>query len=315
MMTQASRFRVGVFVIAGLGLLLATLFWLGTSAYFQSYKVYVTYFAETVQGLDKDSPVKYLGVKVGRVSSIDLAPDGKLVEVIMHLDPKRQIESDMRCQLELTGITGSKFIQLVRLKPPMRDAAPKLAFQPRHPYIPSFPSLIENVVTAIQEMFRRFKKLDVKGVVDGVNKNLTAIYRIVNDPHWQKLAPSLVAITASLGRTALKIERILDERTLVAVRSDLKSTLKNLKRLSTRLNRQLKKLKLDAKGGKLLDNVNRLVADVGRELRLMRYSLRQTSRNLDRASSDLRGLIEQVKRQPSQLLWGDPPKDRFPGAK
>ncbi|MBU0515673.1 MAG: MCE family protein, partial [Proteobacteria bacterium] len=151
MITQASKLRVGVFVLAGTGLLLAALIYLAWDAYFKPYRDFVTYFAENVQGLDKDSAIRYLGVKVGRVQAIQVAPDGKLVEVILNLDPGGRIEPDMRCQLDLTGITGSKYIQLVRLMPYMKDQAPSLAFKPRYDYIPSFPSLVENIITAIRD--------------------------------------------------------------------------------------------------------------------------------------------------------------------
>ncbi|MBU1741647.1 MAG: MCE family protein, partial [Proteobacteria bacterium] len=131
MITQASKLRVGVFVLAGTGLLLAALIYLAWDAYFKPYRDFVTYFAENVQGLDKDSAIRYLGVKVGRVQAIQVAPDGKLVEVILNLDPGGRIEPDMRCQLEMAGITGAKYINLVRLQPGEEDKAPKLAFTPR----------------------------------------------------------------------------------------------------------------------------------------------------------------------------------------
>ena len=49
--------------------------------YFQKGSVYVTYFDESVQGLQVDSIVKFRGVDIGTVRKIGVAPDQRLVEV------------------------------------------------------------------------------------------------------------------------------------------------------------------------------------------------------------------------------------------
>ena len=51
--------------------------WLGMVQYFQEGRKYVAFFDESVQGLQKDSAVKYRGVDIGRVEDIRVAPDGR----------------------------------------------------------------------------------------------------------------------------------------------------------------------------------------------------------------------------------------------
>jgi len=48
--------------------------------------LYATYFDESVQGLQVDSAIKYRGVEIGKVQSIGVAPDYRLIEVIMKID-------------------------------------------------------------------------------------------------------------------------------------------------------------------------------------------------------------------------------------
>ncbi len=52
------------------GIILAVLIfiWLGMSRYFEKGQYYAIYFNESVQGLDVDSPLKYRGVMIGRVT-------------------------------------------------------------------------------------------------------------------------------------------------------------------------------------------------------------------------------------------------------
>jgi len=328
--TQASKLRVGVFVLVGTGLLLAALIYLAWDAYFKPYRIFVTYFSENVQGLDKDSAIRYLGVKVGRVQTIQVAPDGKLVEVILNLDPGGRIEPDMRCQLEMTGITGSKYINLVRLRPGEEDKAPKLAFTPRYPYIPSKPSTVETVVTTFFKFSRHISKLKLDEIVQLVKQNLRASKRILADPAWQKIIPDIGRTVASLRRSATRLESIFGQvdqpRDLAQVRRNIVAITTSARAIAANLAEQLKQIqlaktikrldgvvRLQAKSlGQLVGSAKKLVDDLRAELAAIRYSVRQASGNLSRATGDLKALIQKLKTQPSQLLFGKPPPERFP---
>ena len=77
---------VGFFVAIGFTLAILVFIWLGMSRFLQKGRFYVTYFDESVQGLDVDSPVKYRGVFIGRVESIGVAPDSKLIKVVLKIE-------------------------------------------------------------------------------------------------------------------------------------------------------------------------------------------------------------------------------------
>ena len=86
MATLRTKFSVGLFLIVGLAIVIVGIVWLGMSNYFEKGRFFVAYFDESVQGLDKDSPVKYRGVYIGRVHRIGVAPDEKLIEVVMKIE-------------------------------------------------------------------------------------------------------------------------------------------------------------------------------------------------------------------------------------
>lgn len=90
MATEAHKYRVGVFVIVASIIGVATVIWLGASRFFEETERAVTYFSESVQGLDPGASVKYRGVPSGRVATIHIAPDGELIEVIIDLTSIRQ---------------------------------------------------------------------------------------------------------------------------------------------------------------------------------------------------------------------------------
>jgi hypothetical protein len=76
---QTNHWKLGLFVVTGLGIALATVFWLGLRRLNRDALPAVTYFDESVQGLDVNSPVKFRGVTLGTVSTITVAPDQRHV--------------------------------------------------------------------------------------------------------------------------------------------------------------------------------------------------------------------------------------------
>ena len=92
MSTKSSKFLIGLFVIVGVLICAAVIIWVGAARFFMKGSLYAVYFDESVQGLQVDSAIKYRGVEIGKVQSIDVAPDYRLIEVIMKID----LEGDLQ---------------------------------------------------------------------------------------------------------------------------------------------------------------------------------------------------------------------------
>src|SRR4029077_13401339 len=63
--------RVGLFILGGIALLIALIWYLG-GARLGHGPVYESYFSESVQGLEEGAAVKFRGVTIGRVSQLGL---------------------------------------------------------------------------------------------------------------------------------------------------------------------------------------------------------------------------------------------------
>ncbi|MBU1398714.1 MAG: MCE family protein, partial [Proteobacteria bacterium] len=101
-----TKFSVGIFVMLGLFVAFIAIIWLGMSHFFEQGQLYSAYFDDSVQGLAKDSPVKYRGVTIGRVADILVAPDAKLIEVILKIETDMKPDKNIVAQLKSVGITG-----------------------------------------------------------------------------------------------------------------------------------------------------------------------------------------------------------------
>ena len=62
------KINIGLFVIGGLALLIAILFFLGMTDIFTTKATVQTFFSESVQGLTVGSAVKYRGVPLRNVA-------------------------------------------------------------------------------------------------------------------------------------------------------------------------------------------------------------------------------------------------------
>ena len=163
MAKRSSYFLVGLFVTIGVLIGVAAVIWLGASNYFQKGSLYVTYFDESVQGLQVDSIVKYRGVDVGRVQQIGIAPDRRLVQVVMKIDAANFSVKGVAARLTLAGITGIVYVELDQTKPNETNMMPK-DFRPPHPVIPSAPSDIKQIEATINDVLNNLKQIDFKGI-------------------------------------------------------------------------------------------------------------------------------------------------------
>ncbi|MCP4374225.1 MAG: MCE family protein, partial [Deltaproteobacteria bacterium] len=135
MISLKTKFAVGLFVIIGLLISFVSILWLGMSHYFEKGQYYVAFFDESVQGLDKDSPVKYRGVSIGRVKSISAAPDHTLIQVILKMETEFKPAKELIAQLKSVGITGIMFIELDRKKKSDQEISLQLELLSDYPVI------------------------------------------------------------------------------------------------------------------------------------------------------------------------------------
>lgn len=157
---ETNYWKIGIFVTVSFAAAAAALFYLGAQQLARDPVERVTYFDESVQGLESGARVKMRGVTVGVVKEITIAPDRRLVQVNadiyvdimvrLGLGSKEELKTytapipgDLRMQLASTGITGEKFLQLDFF--PDADPPPELSFQPPRGYIPSTPSTMKSV--------------------------------------------------------------------------------------------------------------------------------------------------------------------------
>jgi phospholipid/cholesterol/gamma-HCH transport system substrate-binding protein len=295
MVKKKTFFTVGLFVLIGVAAGIALIVWLGASQYLKKGKVYVTYFDESVQGLQIDSNVKFRGVNIGMVSKINVAPDYRLIEVIMKINYAGGIEGTI-AKLKTAGITGIVFVELDYRKDGDIDNTPKITFTPDYPVIPSNPSEIKQIFAGIDSVIEQMKQIDFKGISDQLKMTTTNINAFVSGDEMKRIIKNLDAMMANLEKTSEKLNKVVSDGRIDAILNDTRESIKKIKEEVNALNLA----EASNRANQLIENASRKTKRITTELEIASENLKRTTENMDQ-------LVDRLKADPSEIIFSNPP--------
>jgi phospholipid/cholesterol/gamma-HCH transport system substrate-binding protein len=318
MVKKKNYFTVGVFVIIGLFIGVGAIVWVGASQYFQKGSRYVTYFNESVQGLQIDSSVKYLGVDVGRVERIRVAPDSQVIEVVMKIAFRANLERTTVATLKMAGITGIVFVELDRVKPKDLVSTPTMDFSPPYPVIPSRPSDIKQITTSIDEIIQRFRKIDFNAIADQVKSTTRSMETFINNDKLQKIITNLDSMAANLEGVTHKIHSTLAKGTVDEILEEAKNTVREVREIAARLKEDVRAVNVAGTAAKVngtidglngtIDGLNGTIDGLNTRMNRIANEIQVTAENLKQASETLEDFLERVSADPSDLIFSEPPQ-------
>lgn len=293
---KVSSFLLGLFVTGGFIILAAILVWVGASQYFERGERYVSYFDESVQGLEKDSEVKFRGVKVGRVEDIIIAPDNIHIGVVMIVDLEFDPTKGYVAQLQLTGVTGIMFVNLVPLNPEKPFVSPELTFVSKYPVIPSQPSEIKRILTGIEEVVANLKEIDAKGISEKAKLGYQEMIEFFGGEKTKRIIAGLEVSSGNLKKISARIDKDVSKGEIGKILLEARGTFEGTRTLVANAKKELEAMMLPETVGKsrlALDRINAMAEKLG-----------QASETLDL-------LVERIYLRPPDLLFGKPPKKRW----
>jgi phospholipid/cholesterol/gamma-HCH transport system substrate-binding protein len=329
MPSQKTKFTIGLFVTCGIGMIFLAVIWLGMSRYFKKGRYYATYFNESVQGLDVDSPVKYRGVSIGRVDRIVVAPDANLIQVVLKIERDQKLDDNIVAQLKSVGITGSMFVELDRKKDGAPSLSPSLSFPSEYPIVASKPSNISKMLHSIDDALTQIKAMDlaeisekaqltlksveqvmidtnIKNISAKIEKSIDRANQILDDKRWNTIMASVDDAGQSLNDIMDKTSNSLDnvEKTTFRLEGitaekeqSIKTAIEDFRKSMENANTLLKK------GNFLTDKTDDSISQLKGQFLII-------AQNLEKASENLNKLIEIVADHPSQFIFGEPPAPR-----
>jgi paraquat-inducible protein B len=326
---RANPTSIGLFLIGAIVITLVGTAMLAGNSWFRNKTTFVSYFKESVNGLEDGAPVKFQGAPVGKVTKMRIQINGhdktfqvpveyeinikKLTtELGTYVDLgedsvlKQQIADGLRAQLQMQSVvTGQLYIELTYRK----DAGPPL-LEPSEtlwPEIPTTPSLISalgtdagsivaDMVKVLLKVDAMLTAIDMKAINAAVVGSAQSVQRLVDAPELRAALQEMPAMTAQLTRTMARVD------TLAATAgAAIDPMAAELKGATKEMSATLQALR------KTIDDTHGLLStDSG-----LGFGLEAALANMRDATNALRLLLNTLEQNPDMLLRGKKP----PGGK
>jgi paraquat-inducible protein B len=322
---RANPTAIGSFLIGAIILVIAGTAVLAGNTWFTNRTTFVSFFQESVNGLEEGAPVKFQGAPVGSVTKIQIQIDqrDKTFQVLVEyeidikglrtqrggfVDLKKQqvldqqIKDGLRAQLQMESIvSGMLYIELNYRK----DAKPP-ELEPRAtkwPEIPTTPSLmaalgtgagsvVADVVKVLYQVNQMLAAIDMPEINRAVVASAQAVQRLVDAPELRAALKEVPGMTAQLNRTMARVDTLAStaNAAIDPMATDLKGATKEM-------HATLQSLR------KTIDETQGLLStDSG-----LGFGLEAALVNLKDATNALRQLMTALEQNPDMLLRGKKP--------
>jgi ABC-type transporter Mla subunit MlaD len=288
--SNPNYFRLGVFVLAAIGVLLAVILIFGSGQIFKKSFTVETYIKQSVTGLDAGAAVRFRGVKIGQVTTIGLS--GEIYEKDIPFHERRQyvvvrmqifgekvkpdqieefVKNHLRARVKSMGITGVNYIEFDFVPDTSDTLVLPFSWKPEYPVIPSMPNQADEIISGIQKLIGALNEMNI----DGTQKKLDALLGNLNVlmAGDGKSNDGVIESVKQLNVIMARIAKVTDKDELSILMRELVGTMIALRQ-----------------------TVTSIQGDTSATIE----NLKQTSENLNEFSRI-------ASQSPSSLIWGEPP--------
>ncbi len=320
---------VGTFVLGGIVLVVVALLSFRSLHLFSKPARFQAYFNESVSGLDVGSPVKFRGVRVGRVAALQIRYDDQvrrsLVAVTAELEEntvrdrsgkpvklgdrailQRLIDEGLRAKIALVGITGMQFVELDLFDPKEFPAKDGAGGEEKYPVVPTLRSDIAELVENLSKTANNLNKVDFAALSRELEGLLATMNQQISTVDLKQLVAKVTAAADSIASLAGSAETKSAFASLGKTATDLQGLIARLDAqvgpVGTELVQSLRSFHDAAESiHKLLGPQTGLGEEADRTLQ-----------QVGEAASSLQRLADFLERNPKALLTGKKRPDKDP---
>jgi ABC-type transporter Mla subunit MlaD len=330
-------FKLGLFVLIGVGLIVTGVIVLGAGALFRRTVPAETLVYESVNGLDVGASVKYRGVPIGKVTGIQFASAkykeaandrtpakgdptkagrdirGILIEMSLSekafpneseseivATAKGMIAKGLRARVTPAGISGQSYMEFDILDP-ATNPPPPISWTPDVLYVPSAPSTLGQVLDAAGQIASDLQRADLAKVVGHIDQLATEASATVGEVRQAVAAnrDSLTRTMTELPETAARLKAAVAPAEQILHDPRVDKALSGLGGIEESANATLADLR------RVAHEADQLLAGESDDIRSILSDLR-------RVAADGAAVIDDARANPSRLFFGKPPPPDAP---
>lgn len=334
MSTKPNYFKLGIFILLGIFLLVMAIILFGSGVFAPEKTYFETYFIDSVQGLTVGAPVQNSGVKIGQVEEIAFvrhnyelprddvgySPYDRWVRVVCsvvtenmpevttagkHDRLHKMIDKGLRLQLSTNVLTSQALVQADYLDPE-RFAIPTFPWTPKYPYVPSAPSTFTTLKQSVDNILHELESIETQNIAENLNSLLLSAKKTMED--------------ADIAGVRTRTEALLDNASQAIIDAQipkLSNEMQGLFAEARQTNQDLKKLLENPTPDQDMTNIAELVDQLDATLVRIDLLLRTQSpqviemmENFRQLSNSLNTLVENLKENPSDLIFSQPPQKK-----
>ena len=331
MSKKASPTLIGVFTILGLLLAAGALLLFGAGKFFEKSSSIILYFEKSAYGLLVGSEVRFGGVRIGRVTSIQVIIDQKqnrkIIPVVVELSHKdlkdvgltsdgaidlltkqgvnKAIADGLRARMKQQSLlTGQLYIEFDLIPDsPIFDYKPAVASG--FPNVPTLGTEMDDLIKGIADGLKKFNDLDLAGVMKDVRDVIVNAKNQIAELNLKQINENILGITAD-------VRKLTGDKKLATAIESLDEALKSFDEMSKKANQGIDPLMKNMevvmqKATTALAKVEEASGSISqftnpRAPVLMR--LQNVLEEAERASRAIKELANDLKQNPSALLRG-----------
>ncbi|MBN2588369.1 MAG: MCE family protein [Sedimentisphaerales bacterium] len=342
MSMKPNYFKIGLFVIMALCLLVAAIVFFGSGMFIKEKTYFETYFNGSVSGLSIGAPVEVRGVRMGQVEKILFTGDyyniprdsneyftsGSMVLVIASFDsgfcPANMSAEEMnnnvetltslgfRLRLASNILTGQAFLQGEYLDPDLFPVI-DVPWEPQHCYISSAPSELTTMKQYVDNILRQLEQINTKRIGDLIDQLLVSVKDAIEDANVPGISLKLQSLVANTDTFVTNTDQTVTGMNIPAVMNNVQELLFEVRQTNQHIQELIKKPEdIDSQMANLavmLNNLNMTISHIDKLVVSQSPKVEQTLSDLRDVSSDIKEIIGDLKKDPSQLIFSpSPPK-------
>ncbi|MBO4648089.1 MAG: MCE family protein [Lentisphaeria bacterium] len=322
-MRETNKFKLGLFVIFSIIVLIAAIFCMGVFDQLQPKAHIYTLVGESVQGLTVGSSVKYKGVPIGNVSDIIIQVDTNDIRIDIEVDLskikkrtqntitgtseitqeqffeylRRGTERGLACRIEPDGITGSKYVEINFFDDEKAPVSGRLAeLKNGIIFMPSTPSMMANLRTNIFEILTSIAAIDFKTISKETAELLERANQTLDRAKLDQLSSNANEVIQKLDTTVSNLNQALDKHQMRKTIKEIEDSLQSIRALADRISKTVEKSNLDETSSD--------IRELAKSLRESSDSLQDSLRKANDTMDSLTDLIQYLNDNPSSLIRG-----------
>lgn len=322
MANKTNPTAIGAFVVGAIVIAVAAVMILGSSKFFTQTEMFVSYFSESINGLDVGAPVKYKGVTIGKVEKIILRSPkpndmrNSYVVLIYSIDAhtlskrteseysnlgdsiSQQIKDGLRARLNYQSIvTGMLYIEL-DFAADKNEPYVLMSKNPHVKEIPTAKSTATEMMKTLEMTLNNVSKIDFQELAENTNGLILTVNGKISQIDTDKINDSIL-------KALEDADRLMSDPGISGSLTELNTLLKESRNFLAKLSGQVDDIagsvdKTVLEVNDVMKNLNGIIAPQSP----FRFELATALKNISDTFTSVRSLTDYLQRNPSSLIKG-----------